>query len=68
MTKSWERIVGSKQSTAESAKNKSSCCSEKELNYLNFAKNILGETEPKHGKSGSWEYLEALERKCRCIE
>lgn len=39
-------------------------CTQQELNYLNFAKNILIDTEPQGTKSAEWQYIEALEKKC----
>lgn len=42
-------------------------CTEQELNYIKFAKNILSDTEPRHTKSRSMQQLEELEKKCQCV-
>lgn len=40
-------------------------CTERDLNYIKFAKNILTETEPYFYKSAAWKRVEALEEKCK---
>lgn len=40
-------------------------CTEQELNYIKFAKNIINDTEPRFSKSAAWQKLEALEQKCK---
>lgn len=40
-------------------------CTERDLNYLKFAKNILMDTEPRDTKSAAWQHIEQLEKKCQ---